>query len=597
MPSFKSTLLKVLPGLAMAFALALGGCDSDDVTGPTESRTSPPPTSATNNSQWSINVTASPNEVNINQTATGSSEILVSARRADNNSQVPVGTTALLTTTSGSLSTPEGQVGNSVPIVFDAAGQARASLVTGTFANAGQVIVRAQIQSSFGQAVIRMIEVEVPPFLLTTVTPSFGPPSGGTNVTINGSGFVGPVQVFFDGQPAVARVAGSTRISARTPAIDLEAGQSRLVSVSVTNAVGSTNPQVPTASQTLPNAFRYTRSASPTRLQILSLSPRSGPNEGGTRVTIRGEGFGQEAQVFFGDTSTLTVEATVLSITSTEIVALTPPAIGQNAGNQDTLVPVEVLDPSSGERDVFAAAFQYGSPSAPILITSVAPNQVEYLGGDSVTIFGTGFDEPVAVEAGLIAQQVTAVSGTEILFRSVGANIGCTQVSGPVRVTNIETGRSATGPNFSYVPIRPRLLGVTGSGGDNVGRSGEVVTVTGSPRSFGIGFDPPVRVTFGGTPVSNPTVSNNGTTITVRVPEFSGDFPQEVCCTLADGTEITGNTFAFVDVTAVNLPTTCSDTFAGAWGYIPPNNTCSDRIAAGDCASSGGGGGGGGGTQ
>ena len=578
----KSTFLRMAFTAVMASAMLLVGCDSDDVTGPIQSQTSPPVNSNTSNSTWTINVSADPAELNLNDPNL-SSQIVVSARRSDNNQAITPGTTALLSTTAGTLTTPDGNIGDSVPITFDSVGQARATLNPGVFTSPGSIIVRAQIESSFGSVEIRILDVAAPPFFVTNVTPSFGPPSGGTNITINGSGFEAPARVVFNGDfgnlPLTnVRVAGSTRITATTPQINLAAGANAIAAVTVENAIGLPT----TATDTLAGGFTYTRSNSPTTLKLFSLSPTSGPNEGGTRVTIRGEGFGREAQVFFSGGPR--IEATVLSITSTQIEVLTPSATGPNNENANTLVSVEVTDPATGGSALLVNAYQYGGLGESLFISAVSPNQVEYLGGDLVTIFGQGFDEPVAVSAGGIAQQVISVSGTEILFRSIPAQIGCAIQSGLVSVTNIETNESTpTGPDFQYIPIQPQIFGVT----PNSGGEGQTVTINGAPRRFGIGFDPPVQVSIGGNQVSNPQLIS-GTEIRVVTP--SAQFEEVRCC--PDGSIENDVYFNDVvaDVLVTNTNTGCSDTFVGGFVYsAAAAGLATQDSCPGTCTDAGGG--------
>jgi hypothetical protein len=72
--------------------------------------------------------------------------------------------------------------------------------------------------------------------VVTSVNPNAGPPSGGTSVTITGSGFTGATSVRFGGQPATNIVVVSdTSITAKTPAAQ-EQGQ---VAIAVTTPGGT----------------------------------------------------------------------------------------------------------------------------------------------------------------------------------------------------------------------------------------------------------------------------------------------------------------------------------------------------------------------
>src|SRR6202166_1728266 len=107
---------------------------------------------------------------------------------------------------------------------------------------------------------------------MTLISSSSGPASGGTSVTITGTGFTGATAVTIGGTAATSfTVVSSTSITAVTPA-----HSAGTASVLVT-ATGGTN-----AANSL-----YTYTAPPT---VNAISPSSGPTAGGTSVTITGAG-------------------------------------------------------------------------------------------------------------------------------------------------------------------------------------------------------------------------------------------------------------------------------------------------------------------
>ena len=115
------------------------------------------------------------------------------------------------------------------------------------------------------------------------VSPTSGPPGGGTQVTITGHDFTGATAVSFGGTPAASfTVTADTSITATAPA---GAGS---VDVTVTTPGG----QSPTSS-----ADKFTYS---TRPVVASVSPASGPRTGGAEVTIAGNWFAGATQVSFG---------------------------------------------------------------------------------------------------------------------------------------------------------------------------------------------------------------------------------------------------------------------------------------------------------
>jgi acid phosphatase len=136
------------------------------------------------------------------------------------------------------------------------------------------------------------------------VSPSSGPISGGTSVTIKGTGFGTGATVSFGGTNTSATVVGSTTINAIAPAHS--AGS---VNVVVTNPGGETG--------TLNGGFVYAAGAPPS---VSGITPNSGPTTGGTSVTINGSAFVSGATVTIGGASATNVNF----VNSGTITANTP---------------------------------------------------------------------------------------------------------------------------------------------------------------------------------------------------------------------------------------------------------------------------------
>jgi IPT/TIG domain len=161
--------------------------------------------------------------------------------------------------------------------------------------------------------------------MISGVSPNSGPTAGGTAVTVNGSNFSSGATVSFGGTaaPGVSFVS-STQLKATTPAHAAGA-----VSVQVTNPDGT--------SATLANAFTY----GSTTLSVNSVSPISGPAEGGTSVTISGSNFQSGMSVSFGGfaTSSITVSnsTTIKAITPTHSSGSVTVTVTNPAGQSATL--------------------------------------------------------------------------------------------------------------------------------------------------------------------------------------------------------------------------------------------------------------------
>ncbi|HYU31849.1 MAG TPA: IPT/TIG domain-containing protein [Thermoanaerobaculia bacterium] len=157
-----------------------------------------------------------------------------------------------------------------------------------------------------------------PAVTVSQTSPNHGLASGGTPVTITGSGFQNGATVTFGGtaSPSVT-FNNSTQLTATTPAH--AAGQVNVV---------VTNPD--TSSGTGTNAFTFDSIPS-----ISSLSPNSGTTAGGTSVAINGANFQNGATVTFGGTAVAVTfnNSTKLTVTAP---AHATGAVGVTVTNPDT---------------------------------------------------------------------------------------------------------------------------------------------------------------------------------------------------------------------------------------------------------------------
>src|SRR5581483_8019082 len=192
-----------------------------------------------------------------------------------------------------------------------------------------------------------------PTFALVRATPQVGPISGGTRITLIGSGFVAGATVTVGGAMATqVQVLGGSTLSAVTPS----------------GAVGPAEIAVTQNGTTarLPLGFWYfdpsQMGPAPT---LSSVAPALGPATGGTTVLLTGSGFSSGARVYFGDK-----EATgVTLVDATRASAVTP---------MGTIGPVDIrIQNPDGQIGTLVQGFVYVDPStlgpAPI-VSSVTPN-------------------------------------------------------------------------------------------------------------------------------------------------------------------------------------------------------------------------------
>jgi hypothetical protein len=172
----------------------------------------------------------------------------------------------------------------------------------------------------------------VPAPTITSISPSSGTTAGGTSVTITGTNLSDSTSVTFGGTVATVVSSSSTQITVTTPA----------------KSAGSAAVVVITAGGSVTSASNYTYVAPPT---VTKLTPNTGPNSGGTLVTITGTNLGIVNSVKFGG-----VIGELISSSPTQITVRTP----KTALKSQT--PVVVSTPGG---TVSAGNFVFNSSSSP----------------------------------------------------------------------------------------------------------------------------------------------------------------------------------------------------------------------------------------
>ncbi|HEX6883328.1 MAG TPA: IPT/TIG domain-containing protein [Planctomycetota bacterium] len=322
---------------------------------------------------------------------------------------------------------------------------------------------------------------------LSSLAPSRGPASGGTQVTLLGSGFLdfapGTNTVRFGGVVASAPVVVDDRTLV-CPAPPHAAG---LVSVSLANANGSAE---------LGGAYRY----DPV-IDVTGVAPAQGSARGGTRVELQGRAFAVGAsvpQVFFGSRAA----TDVVRLGDTRIDCTTPPGPGGAA--------VDVRVSGDNGSDTLAAGFRYfAEPS----VASVTPPSGPGAGGTLVTLTGSNFTRNAAgantVSFGATAAtEVSTLSDTSLQCR---VPPGASGQGVDVVVENANgTGRLALGFRYHRAPT---LEGLAPDQGPRAG--GTLVTLRGS-GFLEAGTGTPI-VRFGGQAAGQVTVLDDGL-VTCRTP-------------------------------------------------------------------------------
>jgi len=551
----RPTLRALSRWTAYAALAVAAACSSDSPTEPTRAP-GPPPGTGGASATYNVTVTASPGTV-----AAGSDDpvvVTVRAVRTDNGQPAPNDTIAVITATEGSFGAPGGENAVTVSLI-DGAAQVQYFPPTD---DAGTVVIRASVAGSVGSTSITILEAAT--FFISFVDPNVGSPTGGEEVFIHGSGFEEPVRVSFGGANARVLSVSPTRIRVIAPESPGNLNERLTVPVTVTINVN----QEDQATDTLPGAYTYAPGGSPDQPAIFSVTPSSGPNEGGTRVSIIGSGFVAPVRVDFCVSGGTCVEAEVLNVTSNRVEVRSPAATGFGSGLRNENTTVRVQNINSGLSTELTQAFRYG---VTLVITGIAPDVVSAENPGLVTIFGEGFESPLLVLLDGKEQAVISVTGSQVVFRPdpfpvvgcppEGQPVGTRQVAVRLLTTNVQQPSPVALKYTADIP-RPQIVSVQPNSGS--GGGGTAVTVGGS------GFDAPVRVQFDG---SSAQVGNvTSTQIQVTTPAFTGTFPTEAC-TAAGNVPGTRRRPVSVGVTVTNLETGCTDTLPGSFVY-QPDTTC-----------------------
>jgi len=163
---------------------------------------------------------------------------------------------------------------------------------------------------------------------VSSVSQASGPATGGTSVTISGSGFTGATGVSFG-----ATAAGSFKVDSDTQIMATSPAGSGTVDVTVTDTFGTSLTNT---------GDQFTYNSVPT---VSGISPPMGPAVGGTNVTITGSGFTGATSVSFGPTA-----ASSFTVNSDTQITATSPA---GSGTVDVIITTPNGTSATGSVDQF----------------------------------------------------------------------------------------------------------------------------------------------------------------------------------------------------------------------------------------------------
>ena len=340
---------------------------------------------------------------------------------------------------------------------------------------------------------------------VTGVSPTFGPTTGATSVTIIGADFANPPNaVTFGGTAATSFTwVDANHINAVTPA---HAAGAVIVSVAQKGCLGTLN-----------NGFYYTDNATPV---VTSISPISGPVGGGFPVTINGRFFDNSASaVNFGSNS-----ASFSVVSGTEIIATVP----GGSGTVDVTVTTAAGTSDTSSADQFTYL-------APPTVDGISPSSGPEIGGSTVTITGTNLTGATIVSFGGSPATAFTVNSDDNITATAPAGTGTQDV----RVTTAGgISDTSSADQFTYKPA-PTVNGLSISSGPATG--GTAVIITGTNFLYGAS-----KVSFGSADAS--FIVDSDTQITATSPAGTGTV--NVTVTTEGGVSVTSSADQFTYIPA-----------------------------------------------
>jgi hypothetical protein len=409
------------------------------------------------------------------------------------------------------------------------------------------------------------------------LSPASGRSSGGEIVNVLGQGFGFPaanMAVEFISPSGGSRSAtivsvapDGSQIQVETPrfsTLPLAEDQAQDVRVSTPNGSGQ-----------LDDGF-LVLADNPTPV-IATLSPTSGPLDGGTEVTIFGSGFQAPMQVFFGRLTALDVNVfnDTTPADQDRITCVTPDYSTQGDVPPVT-VDVQVVNMSSGNEATRGGGFTYGDR---LFISGNTPQEGN--AGDLVVIYGSGFEDPLQVFFAGTQMDVVSVSGTEIVIRVPDDfNDECSPSSGSFRVVLLESDLEAEGGDFTIRGNAPTVLSVAPIvlQADLFGNlNPDAITITG--RDFA--SDLLVQVGNFIAPSTSVTVLSSSSIDVQNLPSIDdlGINFATTSCILPGGEPGQRSTSTPINVTVTNFPGGCPDELRNAIIIEPSNSICTPTPA------------------
>ncbi len=213
------------------------------------------------------------------------------------------------------------------------------------------------------------------------VSPDNGPTTGGTIITIIGTGF--PVATVVCPLPVTVTVGENTaNLAAEVTPTEIKVFAPPSAAGTVDITIQNNCDALPHETDTVTNAFTYIEAP-----EVIGLSPPSGATGGGTVVTIFGNHFVDGATVKFGATAGTAVDW----IDEHRIKATAPAGTGT--------VDVTVTNPDL-QTDTLDDAFTYGAGGGGGGVGTILAGSIPLSGGFGLIVFGGGTNAQLVTASG-----------------------------------------------------------------------------------------------------------------------------------------------------------------------------------------------------
>ncbi len=350
----------------------------------------------------------------------------------------------------------------------------------------------------------------IAPPTVTGIDPNSGPTTGGTSVTVTGTGFSGAPVVDFGSNPATdVDVVSPTEITATSPA-----GTGTVpVTVTVDGMTSATSPA---------DLFTYTSGGPPPSPPTVSgISPTTGPPQGGNTVTIVGTNLCNTLEILFGTTQSnhFTVNATCTTLTvtvpgGTGTVPVTVTTAGGTAQSPEDYTYIEPgywMAASDGGVFSFGGARYYGSMGGhplnqPIVSMAETPDDRGYwLFASDGGVFAFGDARFFGSVPGVLAPQHHTLNAPIVAAEVTPDGHGYRMFAGDGGVFDFGDARFVGSlPGLAITPVRP----VVAATSDPFGQGYWLVAGDGGVFTFG---DAPYLGSLGGRSLSAPIIGMSPT--------------------------------------------------------------------------------------